>query len=84
MKLRYPAANRAHSRNKFCIRNFRYNSTSSLEPSIRLIVPEKNPYITAMEPEHGMVIKYNAWVAALCICRYGAWGSFMSYFKALI
>ena len=37
------------------IKNFRFDSTSSSAPSLRLIVPENNPYITAVEPEDGMV-----------------------------
>ena len=39
------------------IKNFRFATTGSsdLEPSLRLIVPEKNPNITTVEPENGMV-----------------------------
>ena len=53
LKLQHPGANRyVGSRQKFCIRNFKFASSES---SLRLIMPEKNPYITAVEPEHGMV-----------------------------
>ena len=30
--------------------------------SLRVIMPEKNLYITAVEPEDGMVTSLNAWV----------------------
>ena len=51
---------------QYGIKNFRFDSTSSSGPSLRLIVPEKNPYITAVEPEDidGMVKCLDQWVAS--------------------
>ena len=43
------------------IKNFRFDSTSNSEPSLKLIMPEKNPYITAVEPEDGMVRCFNGY-----------------------
>ena len=40
---------------QYGIKNFRFDHQSNSEPFLRLIVPEKNPYITAVEPEDGMV-----------------------------
>ena len=41
------------------IKNFRFATTGGSEPSLRLIVSEKNPNITAVEPEDGMVTHHN-------------------------
>ena len=42
---------------ELCMKRFRYNSTGSSEPSLKLILPEKKkkPYIITVEPEDGMV-----------------------------
>ena len=47
---------------QYAFKNFRFDSTSSSAPSLRLIVPEENPYITAVEPEHGMVRCFDGWL----------------------
>ena len=45
--------------NQFSIKKFRYDSTASSNPFLNLILPEKNPYIVAVEPEDGMVVQYH-------------------------
>ena len=55
---------------QFCIKNFRFASTGSSGGLLRVIVPEKNPHITAVEPEEGMVTCLNGY----CV-------PFVSWFK---
>ena len=44
---------------QFCIKTFGFDLTASSGGSLRVIVPEKNPHITAVEPEDGMVTCLN-------------------------
>ena len=44
---------------QYFIKNFRFASTASSGGSLRVIVPEKNPHITAVETEDGMVTCLN-------------------------
>ena len=42
-------------------KKFRFASMADSGGSLRVIVPEKNPHIIAVEPEDGMVTYLNAW-----------------------
>ena len=50
------------------ITNFKFDSTASLAPSLRLIMPDKNPHIIAVEPEDGMVTCLNGYLMLGAIC----------------
>ena len=51
---------------QYGIKNFKFDFTASPDPSLRLIVPDKNPHIIAVEPEDGMV---------MCLNGYLMWGA---------
>ena len=61
LKLRRKLNVHGRSYEQFSIRNFRYmyDSTASSEPVLKLIVPEKNPWIIKVQPEDGMVTFHN-------------------------
>ena len=47
---------------QYFIKNFRFASMPRSGGSLRVIVPEKSPYITAVEPEDGMVTCLNGYL----------------------
>ena len=59
---------RVHGEHDHYIKNFRYDFTASPDPSLRLIVPDKNPHIIAVEPEDGMVTCLNGYLIWGVIC----------------
>ena len=48
--------------NQYYIKKFKFASMAGSGGSLRVIVPDKSPHITAVEPEDGMVTCLNAWV----------------------
>ena len=63
MKLRHNHRVHGDYGDQYFIKNFRFASTAGSGGSLRVILPEKNPHITAMEPEDGMVTCLNVYLA---------------------
>ena len=59
LKLRRKHNVHGRSYEQFSIKNFRYDSTASSEPVLKLIIPEKNPWRIAVQPKDGMVTLHN-------------------------
>ena len=68
MKLRRQREVYGEDDDQYSTKNFRFDFTASPDPSLRLIVPDKNPHIIAVEPEDGMVKCLNGYLMWGAIC----------------
>ena len=58
VRLRRQLKVHGYDASEFTIKRFRYDFTGNSDPFLKLILPEENPHIIAVESEDRMVYQY--------------------------